>query len=641
MVSLYYSLMIPVILCLIVTHHVTDSLRDGKFVLILSIYFILFGLILFFVKQYTIQIFLFLLSIITGVYGFHEFAYQEYPIQNAIYSTLRLYVFDIDNVFHKGADEFVSYPFSIEVARWSAALYSISTLFYILYLFLENAIRLFFVRLVGNHYVLVGYNLYSRTLIHHLREDGERVIIIMEQVSDSDREYLLDLGVIVLVGSREDRIYKRAGIETAKHLILMNDDSKNLNELVSVAEFLRAFDRKSLLQVSIMLTSRQSYLLYEDIEQKLFTQVDVKAPFLTKIVNPHRLIAEKLLEEYPLYQHYETQLRDEYGEPLHLLFLGFDETNQQIALEAMERGHFLTRKKLQITILDENPNKLQNYWFRYYPNSSKVADFHFKEFDLLVDHLTNWIEQSQDRYTHVFISHEDDLNSLLEGINLSKKIKEIPIYINVQDYGLISYHIDSNTADFSHVHCFGYLDDVLNKNYFINEDLDAFAKLYHQNYQKSRGLNTSWEKLNHFTKESNRSQAKHAYTKLMLLELTSDSRDESGLKRKTDPMTEEEFLQYVSQRLEPLAEIEHRRWNAFHYLRGWNQLENPTKDMLKVPELKQHACLVSWEELDELSNLAEIDYKQYDRESYLNLYKLFHAFGKKIYRDVDYEKKKV
>lgn len=99
--------------------------------------------------------------------------------------------------------------------------------------------------------------------------------------------------------------------------------------------------------------------------------------------------------------------------------------------------------------------------------------------------------------------------------------------------------------------------------------------------------------------------------------------------------------------LEHLAETEHLRWCAFHYAMGYVpmsrvQLESNAQEWAKArsegreasiritrdPRRRTHACLVRWEELDELSALEgrltgrQVDYKQIDRNNVLALPRL-------------------
>jgi hypothetical protein len=100
-------------------------------------------------------------------------------------------------------------------------------------------------------------------------------------------------------------------------------------------------------------------------------------------------------------------------------------------------------------------------------------------------------------------------------------------------------------------------------------------------------------------------------------------------------MKDEKFLAGIQrEQLENLAITEHLRWNAFHFAMGYEKM---SADEVKLrhkqgitpiqKDLKalRHACLVSWNELDEISQLMTeltgrpVDYKEYDRMNVCNI----------------------
>ena len=95
--------------------------------------------------------------------------------------------------------------------------------------------------------------------------------------------------------------------------------------------------------------------------------------------------------------------------------------------------------------------------------------------------------------------------------------------------------------------------------------------------------------------------------------------------------------------LEVLGETEHLRWNAFHYVMGYSAMSDEQFDeraksyrksiaeggsgirLTKDAVNRIHACLVSWDELDDLSEKErsvtgrDVDYKQFDINNVLAL----------------------
>ncbi len=82
--------------------------------------------------------------------------------------------------------------------------------------------------------------------------------------------------------------------------------------------------------------------------------------------------------------------------------------------------------------------------------------------------------------------------------------------------------------------------------------------------------------------------------------------------------------------LERVAKSEHERWNAMHFMNGWQQ--SPA-DELKDEDKKKHPCLVGWEELEKVSSehskikKEKINYQDYDRQVVKDLYDLLTRHG--------------
>ncbi len=99
--------------------------------------------------------------------------------------------------------------------------------------------------------------------------------------------------------------------------------------------------------------------------------------------------------------------------------------------------------------------------------------------------------------------------------------------------------------------------------------------------------------------------------------------------------------------LENLARMEHLRWMAFHFVIGYKPMPKEQFDRLVAENLgknkveksnitkdkysRTHACLIPWDELDDLSRKVseitgqKVDYKQYDRNNILAIPQLLKA----------------
>ncbi|MBR4667473.1 MAG: hypothetical protein IKO76_01800, partial [Butyrivibrio sp.] len=95
--------------------------------------------------------------------------------------------------------------------------------------------------------------------------------------------------------------------------------------------------------------------------------------------------------------------------------------------------------------------------------------------------------------------------------------------------------------------------------------------------------------------------------------------------------------------LENLAKSEHHRWCAFHYSMGYSCMSDEVREkraemykqdksvrVTKDPQNKLHACLIPWDDLDELSDYENaltgrnVDYKQSDRDNIITVMKILN-----------------
>ena len=112
-----------------------------------------------------------------------------------------------------------------------------------------------------------------------------------------------------------------------------------------------------------------------------------------------------------------------------------------------------------------------------------------------------------------------------------------------------------------------------------------------------------WHETDYFSRESCRASADFIPAMLEMAHITEDEAKDSEIF---------EAKLHTSGLLENLAIAEHLRWNAFHYAMGFipmsfeevtNRYNQGIKPFQKDMSQLKHACLVGWDELDDLSEL--------------------------------------
>src|SRR5699024_3451642 len=86
-------------------------------------------------------------NVFSGFYGFYHHSVDDHSISNALYFTFRLYLLDFADVFTQDGSSPIRYPLLLEIARWTAASYTITTIFIAIYRTLEREISLFIAQL--------------------------------------------------------------------------------------------------------------------------------------------------------------------------------------------------------------------------------------------------------------------------------------------------------------------------------------------------------------------------------------------------------------------------------------------------------------------------------------------------------------
>src|SRR5699024_1773039 len=216
-----------------------DASMDSTIKLILCMYLLVFPVVFLYTLRYALHVFLFLLAFISGFYGFYHHSIDNHSISNALYFTFRLYLLTLANVYTADGSSPIRYPLLLEIARWTAASYTISTIFIAMYRTLEKKISLFLAQLIGKHHIIFSYNENSHYLIQDLRANNERVIVVDEKFSPETQNMLEDMKVIVIQATIHDEdIFRICGAKKAESISLFHEkDQESLYILMSLEEF--------------------------------------------------------------------------------------------------------------------------------------------------------------------------------------------------------------------------------------------------------------------------------------------------------------------------------------------------------------------------------------------------------------------
>jgi hypothetical protein len=163
--------------------------------------------------------------------------------------------------------------------------------------------------------------------------------------------------------------------------------------------------------------------------------------------------------------------------------------------------------------------------------------------------------------------------------------------------------LDNNIFEFANT------KKISSSDMIFHPKLDEYAKKLNESYKGK-----TWEKLSNFTKDSNRAAVDHWEIKkdiLKKLNIESLENIESDIKSR-------------------LIDVEHTRWNNFHYMHGWkhkksNKWDNNEKPKKNYQNHKFHPCLVTTKELAKLNyehNKGKGHYESNDFNNYITMQKI-------------------
>lgn len=302
--------------------------------------------------------------------------------------------------------------------------------------------------------------------------------------------------------------------------------------------------------------------------------------------------------------------------PFSLCVVGFGPLSREFLLTTYENTAFETSVSgqggLDALIVSKDLADCRGAFYRDFPEVARNPGLTWLERGAEEGAFFEALEQRLDRLDQIFIDTGDtaqNINTALRLLRLCRRraISPLPQLV-------VALHEDApGSAELlSNVDCVTFLQD--NRTQFTYEELvrrraDREAQALHRRYQSNNGAAPDWQHLGTFAQASNRAVLWDIPNKLTL------AGDLSGL----SPEEKEQVCWR-------LARYEHRRWNAFHFSRGWVRLpveelteEERAQCKTKHTDQRRHICLVDWDQLDELPQSKPGILKFYDYENVVQL----------------------
>lgn len=303
--------------------------------------------------------------------------------------------------------------------------------------------------------------------------------------------------------------------------------------------------------------------------------------------------------------------------PFSLCIIGFGTLSREFLLETLENTAFETaapdRRGLQALIVGSDLPRRQDAFFRDYPHMADERSLAWLDAAPDAPALFDAVEERAAQLHQILIDTEDTdeniravmrLLRLFRRLGMGERHPQLVVALYDDAEGCIALLAGEKNVLFQRVNRTQFTYEAL-----IERAADRQAEALHRRYRAGNLHTETWQKLGTFTQTSNRAVVWDIPNKLAL---AGDLAALDAAQRET-----------VCWRL---AQYEHRRWNMFHFTRGWTPLPAETlsdderaRCVTKRPAEKRHTCLVDWDALDALPQASPGLLKRYDYENVMQL----------------------
>ncbi|MGI6086242.1 MAG: hypothetical protein ACOYIF_12570 [Acetivibrionales bacterium] len=575
----------------------------------------------------------------TGPVQFFSAAFQ------ALFSTCRVFIMESDiSEVNEAAANNIFYVYSLRLVHTLGALLTIMTILSTVGIKFISRLKL----TLGNGgqiYIFLGFNEASLNMIKSLRAgDKSRYYIVVESLQDGeedgdlliklreDRFILIDAVWQDLTSLKKLHIPKRLISKEVHIFALSSDENKNVKVILTL---LRQVQNDGMDENKIKFyvnTTDESAEKYFDIVNK-----EKNTDFEVKTFNIPDLAARQLFETYPIHDYLPLNIATATALSGFTIFIaGLGSTGVEVLRKSIYLGQFVGGDYRSV-ITDVEMAKKRGQLFNKFPGLKNNYYIETNEAEPGSEKFYDVLEHNIGTINYIVIALENDKLNIETAIEIQRLVNRSPNHKNP----IIAVHI-TNSEDFEHlaksmqlpnIRFFGRRSDIFTENIIINEAMDSMARKMNSLFNSIYDIEPAdnWRDLDTFTKDSNRSAASNIATKLKLLSLEMRKKSEQSAK------TAVNLNDYLTgERLENLSKQEHLRWNAFHFASGWVTWPlNQTDGAKKAKDIinRRHACLVSWDKLDEVTLRFNQNpsYKQLDREQVKNIPRILEHAGYEVF----------
>lgn len=323
-----------------------------------------------------------------------------------------------------------------------------------------------------------------------------------------------------------------------------------------------------------------------------------------KVYERSELAARLLLWKYPLADTITFDDKGKATKDVDVLIAGFGAIGQEVLRKVVAQGQFYG-SSFHVHIFDPNFEKRNGFFNARYPGLLDNYDIKFEAYDARSEKFADYVKDKAGSLNLIVVAVGDEYvgqeisNGILDVLELSGS--SLPVYQCYAEKIVRNLHREECV-----------ITNVFDSEILYGTSLDALSKEINHFYYGEGSSEEQWQGCDYFSRMSCNASADYL----------------KGLIGRVGALGQDD------ERMENLAQSEHLRWMAFHYSMGYQTM---TRDeCLKRAELykrdnkvrilkdtvsKRHACLIPWDELDDLSAFENsytgknVDYKQMDRDN--------------------------
>jgi len=539
----------------------------------------------------------------------------------------------------------------LELAKFFAILFDVYGLSLLFFSNFSNRLIIYFAQ-KKPYSLLAGTSSQNQYLLKQW-DNPDSLLVLAKNEKPHTIDALKKRGFGVLTSTTRDSI-NALDFKKLEHCIISSDD-----DLQNISLALTLFDQASNADshgvVHVRLDNRDLAVLFR---QDLMNKSSSRSQMELVSYSLNALITKQLFSEYSILGRQQQLLKT--NEDWSTIVIGSSLLSMEIIYYLASTAHFPEQNHLTIYCLDKNADAFCTRLEKTFPGIGKIPHLSIKA--LNADHESlafykgdHW--QTRNLANIIIATDDEELNLdiavKLQDITFLKETTTDTFKTNVlfalyNDVAL-GERINSDTGIYKHFYSFANLSKVLTKQNVLDEKLDAIAKRIHYDYITANNvedvspefINKAWIQASYHDKESSRSQAAHIDSKLLALGLAKKKsakklavllknnqsilenkiRDRDISDKQLHDFKTDYFPKSFDTLFHKLARSEKNRWNAFHYLKGWEYDKNLNK------QAKKHDCLMPVEAFK--TERVKMTY-QYDLLALLNIPRYLALAGYEI-----------